>query len=127
MWREQAPASHVTGLAALLTHVLPAPPPRPRPNTAQVPKSMRLFGSGEPDAPGTRWLIPYRELKLQKPIGEGAFGKVYLAQWQECDVAVKLLTSLQPLGVGESVALWAGAGGEPMPGCWPRCRGCCCC
>lgn len=33
------------------------------------------------------------ELHMQKQIGEGSFGKVYLAKWKETTVAVKVLTS----------------------------------
>jgi serine/threonine protein kinase len=33
------------------------------------------------------------EMQIQKQIGEGSFGKVYLAKWKETTVAVKILTS----------------------------------
>jgi serine/threonine protein kinase len=37
------------------------------------------------------WLVDYKELAIQKQIGEGSFGKVYLAIWRETTVAVKVL------------------------------------
>jgi serine/threonine protein kinase len=33
------------------------------------------------------------EMQIQKQIGEGSFGKVYLAKWKETTVAVKILTN----------------------------------
>ncbi len=35
--------------------------------------------------------ITYADLRFQKQIGEGSFGRVYLAKWRETTVAVKLL------------------------------------
>lgn len=35
--------------------------------------------------------ITYSDLRFQKQIGEGSFGRVYLAKWRETTVAVKLL------------------------------------
>ncbi len=32
-------------------------------------------------------------MQIQKQIGEGSFGKVYLAKWKETTVAVKILTN----------------------------------
>lgn len=43
------------------------------------------------------WEINYDDLVIQRPIGEGSFGKVYLAKWNETLVAVKLLLSLQDI------------------------------
>jgi hypothetical protein len=34
---------------------------------------------------------------LKRPIGEGSLGSVHLGRWQETDVAVKLLVSLQDI------------------------------
>ena len=34
--------------------------------------------------------IPYYELRLEKKVGEGAFGAVYLGQWQDRPVAIKV-------------------------------------
>ncbi len=35
--------------------------------------------------------IIYRELTFLKQIGEGSFGRVYMARWRETTVAVKVL------------------------------------
>eukprot|EP00884_Botryococcus_braunii_P018261 jgi/Botrbrau1/5118/Bobra.0128s0026.1 len=43
------------------------------------------------------WLIDYKDLHLKRPIGEGSLGSVHLGRWQETDVAVKLLISLQDI------------------------------
>ncbi|KAL4452237.1 hypothetical protein ABPG75_007899 [Micractinium tetrahymenae] len=39
------------------------------------------------------WTVDFRELAIQKQIGEGSFGKVFLAKWRETTVAVKVLGS----------------------------------
>lgn len=35
--------------------------------------------------------ILWKDLNVQKQIGEGSFGKVYLAKWRETTVAAKVL------------------------------------
>lgn len=37
------------------------------------------------------WQIDFRDLELQREIGEGSFGKVYLGLWRDTRVAVKVL------------------------------------
>ncbi len=46
----------------------------------------------KPSAPGLdeKIAIPYYELRLEKVIGEGSFGTVYLGQWQDRPVAIKM-------------------------------------
>lgn len=39
------------------------------------------------------WQVAYNDLRLEKQIGEGSFGKVYLARWRETIVAVKVLSN----------------------------------
>lgn len=39
------------------------------------------------------WQVAYSDLRLEKQIGEGSFGKVYLARWRETIVAVKVLSN----------------------------------
>lgn len=39
------------------------------------------------------WEVDFEELQITRPLGEGAFGKVYLATLRETAVAVKLLVS----------------------------------
>lgn len=46
--------------------------------------------SGNVDA--NLWSVAWKDLEIQKQIGEGSFGKVFLAKWRETTVAVKLLT-----------------------------------
>lgn len=46
-------------------------------------------GSGTIDA--GFWSVLYKDLEIQKQIGEGSFGKVFLAKWRETTVAVKQL------------------------------------
>ena len=42
------------------------------------------------------------DLKVQRQIGEGSFGRVYLARWNETTVAVKmLLSTFTSSGMGE--------------------------
>lgn len=54
-----------------------------------------LFGGGG----AASWLIDFNDLACSTVIGEGAFGKVFLGRWQETDVAIKMLGSLQALGL----------------------------
>jgi serine/threonine protein kinase len=74
--------------------------------------------------------VPFSELALARPVGQGAFGRVYLASWRETAVAVKLLaprplaewdagdvggetrgvTAVNPLLVGGSISRHATAG-----------------
>lgn len=37
--------------------------------------------------------VNWGDLEVQKQIGEGSFGRVYLAKWRETTVAVKVLSS----------------------------------
>lgn len=39
--------------------------------------------------------MQWKDLVIQRQIGEGSFGKVYLAKWRETTVAVKVLISTQ--------------------------------
>jgi serine/threonine protein kinase len=39
--------------------------------------------------------VQWKDLNIQRQIGEGSFGKVYLAKWRETTVAVKVLISTQ--------------------------------
>ncbi|KAL3138899.1 hypothetical protein ABBQ32_005722 [Trebouxia sp. C0010 RCD-2024] len=42
-------------------------------------------------------IIPYTQLQIQRKIGDGSIGQVYLAKWRETDVAVKVITQMQNL------------------------------
>ena len=40
--------------------------------------------------------MDYKDLDVQDQIGEGSFGRVYLAKWRETTVAVKVLAGAAP-------------------------------
>ncbi|KAK2077996.1 hypothetical protein QBZ16_003864 [Prototheca wickerhamii] len=65
---------------------------------ARASPSSLFEGAGD----AAPWLLDFRDLVLSRVIGEGAFGKVFLGRWQETDVAIKLLTSLEAFGIGAS-------------------------
>lgn len=48
-------------------------------------------GSGSGPVDIRPWQLPFDELRIVKVIGEGSFGRVYLAAWHETNVAVKVL------------------------------------
>ncbi len=50
-----------------------------RDSTLSLPKGSPLYPSN--DGQANSWEIPYNELLLEKEIGQGAFGVVYLGKW----------------------------------------------
>ena len=40
------------------------------------------------------WTLDFKDLKIEKQIGEGSFGRVYQAKWNETPVAVKILIGM---------------------------------
>ena len=62
------------------------------------------------------WTVAFRELDIQKQIGEGSFGKVFLAKWRETTVAVKVLGSIGGGGsyLDEEFPDAAAAKGHPL-------------
>lgn len=64
-------------------------------------------GSG---AVASLWQVAWRDLDIVRQIGEGSFGKVYLAKWRETTVAVKVLISTSLPGGG------GGGGGDDDDG-----------
>lgn len=42
------------------------------------------------------WTVAFNDLRMERQIGEGSFGRVYLAKWNETLVAVKILSSIAP-------------------------------
>ena len=43
------------------------------------------------------WTVAFNDLRMERQIGEGSFGRVFLAKWNETLVAVKILTSIAPI------------------------------
>ena len=41
--------------------------------------------------------VAWTDMLVQNQIGEGSFGKVYLAKWRETTVAVKVLAGSSPV------------------------------
>ncbi|KAG7668202.1 putative Serine/threonine-protein kinase CTR1 [Nannochloris sp. 'desiccata'] len=50
------------------------------------------------------WTMNFQDLKIDKQIGEGSFGRVYFAWWNETPVAVKMLTGPVPIDDEEAEA-----------------------
>ena len=46
-----------------------------------------------PVTPECLMQVNFEQMQIQRQIGEGSFGKVYLAKWKETTVAVKILSS----------------------------------
>ena len=40
-----------------------------------------------------RWEIGWHEVKIERPLGQGSFGWVYMGTWNETAVAIKVLIS----------------------------------
>lgn len=47
--------------------------------------------SGPLPAEVQQWEVQWENIVLERPIGRGSFGKVYLANWNATPVAVKIL------------------------------------
>jgi serine/threonine protein kinase len=60
-----------------------------------TPRASRVASSGSlssPLAPDVgHWTVRWGEIKVQRPIGRGSFGRVYQATWNATPVAVKVL------------------------------------
>ena len=51
------------------------------------------------------WTVAFNDLRMERQIGEGSFGRVYLAKWNETLVAVKILSSIGPADDDSSLTL----------------------
>ena len=51
------------------------------------------------------WTVAFNDLRMERQIGEGSFGRVYLAKWNETLVAVKILSSIGPSDDDSSLTL----------------------
>ena len=58
------------------------------------------------------WQVNWRDLEIVRQIGEGSFGKVYLAKWRETTVAVKVLLSASLPNEQEDGGVGGGNGGR---------------
>ncbi|GAB4823442.1 hypothetical protein N2152v2_010488 [Parachlorella kessleri] len=61
----------------------------PTPSMTAATSSFSSGGSGGVDPKA--WTIPFSELQIIKQVGEGSYGRVYMAKWRETLVAVKVL------------------------------------
>ncbi|KAK9807281.1 hypothetical protein WJX73_007482 [Symbiochloris irregularis] len=50
------------------------------------------------------WLVEFKDLQFVRLIGEGSIGRVHHGRWQETDVAIKTLNSLQHIQASMSAA-----------------------
>eukprot|EP00889_Picochlorum_renovo_P002393 jgi/Picre1/29423/NNA_004811.t1 len=51
------------------------------------------------------WTVNFNDLQMERQIGEGSFGRVYLAKWNETLVAVKILLSMNSADEDSQLAL----------------------
>lgn len=73
-----------------------------------MPPERRSGGSNTPLPAGMdHWVVPWESIQLERPIGRGSFGWVYLARYNETPVACKVLVSTDGMIHG-SVELPAG-------------------
>ena len=65
-------------------------------------------GSGTPETRGSGpldlWEVQWPELTILRLVGHGSFGAVYLAEWKQIQVAVKVLVAKGGWGVVSSLA-----------------------
>lgn len=65
----------------------------PPTTTLSQPTKLAPPGSGtvELNSNARMWEVPWSELSIMRRIGQGSFGTVYLGEWNQTQVAVKLL------------------------------------
>ena len=80
--------------------------------TALTPGSSGGSGALELRSEARVWEVQWQELKLQRLLGRGSFGSVYLAEWNQVPVAVKMLG-----GKGERARVVAMAVGSMIGDC----------
>ena len=89
--------------APIIYYTSPANPPPVFINAPiYQPRPMVVGGSSKPDSPSqpelkmniNRMIIDYKTLQIIRFIGKGSFGTVYLAKWNQQEVAVKTFNFL---------------------------------
>eukprot|EP00727_Mastigamoeba_balamuthi_P013386 m51a1_g8670 putative protein kinase (621) ;mRNA; f:122130-124519 len=63
------------------------------------------IAASTPKSAAFEWEIPYRELQLEKRMGEGSFGVVFRGKWRGCTVAVKRTHSPRPAALRHEITL----------------------
>ncbi len=82
---------------------------------ASLPESGSSFPSSAGGSSSTEaaamepWLFKYKDISIIHPLGEGSFGKVYLAKWKETPVAIKMLISSSNPTASKAEALSLGS------------------
>ncbi|KAI3427397.1 hypothetical protein D9Q98_010312 [Chlorella vulgaris] len=74
--------------------------------TAAVTSSTSAGSGGTRAVDANHWLLGFEEITVVRAIGEGSFGRVYLAMWNQVPVAVKIL-------IDREAAHRAAAEGDP--------------
>ena len=69
----------------------PSNPASPAVSHGRVPSTSQL------NLDVKMWTVAFNDLRMERQIGEGSFGRVFLAKWNETLVAVKILTSIGPI------------------------------
>lgn len=107
-------------LAFVSTNIASQPRPDPRqrqPSALARGSSGGSIGAFELRTDARVWEVQWAELTVQRLLGRGSFGSVYLAEWNQVPVAVKVLIS-KGEGVGGWVrrAPWVPVPGQRQPG-----------
>jgi hypothetical protein len=82
--------SHVTSVLTQLHTQQPGTPTTVRPGQAS-PGSAPSTPYSLLSADVAQWAVRWEQITMQQQIGEGSFGRVYLAYWNATPVAVKVL------------------------------------
>lgn len=90
---------------------------QPAPRSAGSPAA-----SGELLAAAAQWEVVWHELAIERAIGRGSYGWVYLAHWRRTPVAVKVLVNIGACKITRGAPMGGGGGGraEQTPAVAPR-------
>ncbi|KAI3432561.1 hypothetical protein D9Q98_004110 [Chlorella vulgaris] len=102
--RPAQPSSNSGGLPspAVATRNWPADdaPPRGLDSGGSAVTALSATSSSALRADVQQWAVQWSDLQIDRPIGRGSFGWVYLAQWHQTAVAVKVLVNPAEIGAG---------------------------